>query len=161
MKEKLSQKRLKEVIHYDPDTGEFKWKVKRKGTKSNKLAGGYDNDGYLLISIDYILYKAHRLAFLYMTSEFPKGIVDHKDRNTSNNKWKNIRESNHSTNAYNTGLNKNNTSGHKGVYWDKSKKKWTAEIKVNYKKKFLGRFTEKEEAISARKKAETTFIFSD
>ena len=58
----------------------------------------------------------------------------------------------------NSKVPKNNTSGVKGVYWDKCSKKWEASIQINMKKKILGYFEDKEDAIKTRKEAENKFF---
>ena len=148
---------IKSLLNYDPETGIWKWICTARGRRKDLVAGCYDRGGYLLIRINYSLYKAHRLAFLYMNGSWPEGIVDHLDRNTSNNKWENLVEANHSVNAINTGLNRNNTSGFNGIWYDKSRAKWCAEIKINYNKKHLGRFDNIDDAIEARSKAEIIY----
>lgn len=75
--------------------------------------------------------------------------IDHINRNGLDNRRSNLRVVNRSFNMANTGLRSTNTSGAKGVYWDKSRDKWTAEITVNYKKKYLGRFNDKNDAALA------------
>lgn len=154
----ITEKELKELLTYSPLTGEWYWNKSGPGKKKNLSAGCYDNkDGYLLIRIDNTLYKAHRLAFLYMKGSLPDNIIDHLDRNPSNNKWSNLVESNPRENTYNSKLRSTNTSGVTGVWFDKTRGKWCAEIKVDYSKKYLGRFENKQEAINARKQAENKY----
>ena len=85
-------------------------------------------------------------------------IVDHINRNKRDNRRENLRLANKSLNAFNSKIYKNNKSGVTGVYFRKDTKKWTAEIKVNYRKICLGCYETKEEAINARKKAEQKYI---
>lgn len=84
-------------------------------------------------------------------------FTDHINQNKLDNREKNLRTVTKSQNGFNTVLSKSNTSGHKGVYWDKFTKKWRAEIKLFYKKISLGRFTNIEDAISARKEGELLY----
>lgn len=71
----------------------------------------------------------------------PRGfLVDHIDGNKLNNRKSNLRFCTPSQNLMNKGKPESNTSGYKGVSWDKVNKKWKAEIKVNGKSKTLGRF---------------------
>ena len=82
-----------------------------------------------------------------------KEIIDHIDRNGLNNQRNNLRDSTRSQNNANRGLNKNNTSGYKGVCWNKQKQKWHARIRVNYKYVQLGLFDNIKDAARAYNKA--------
>lgn len=81
--------------------------------------------------------------------------VDHKNHNGLDNRRMNIRVCNWSQNAINSRIAKNNTSGYKGIYWDADRNKWAVQIEVNQHNKFLGRYKILEEAIKARKQAES------
>lgn len=143
MKEKsnLDQKMLKEVLKYDPKTGIFTWLVNRGCQKRGNIAGN-ENEGYILIRIFGFLYRAHRLAFLYMNGEFPKLHIDHINRNGCDNRWKNLREV---TQRKNT-LNKKNNNKYPGAFYRKRTKKWEAQIRINTKSIFLGSYETPEEA---------------
>lgn len=150
----LTQQRLKELLHYDPETGLFKWIVSRRGVpKKGSVTGWYDKDGYHLITIDYKRYQAHRLAFLYMTGTFPTDQVDHINRIKDDNRFDNLRLVSNLENGHNKSIHKNNTSGVTGVDWYKQKKKWRARIRVNYKQIHLGLYGTIEEAKKARDNA--------
>ena len=84
-------------------------------------------------------------------------FTDHINQNKLDNREKNLRTVTKSQNGFNRGKTSNNTSGFKGVYWDKFTKKWRAEIKVFYKSIKLGRFIKLENAILARKDAEIKY----
>jgi len=142
----LTQARLKEIVKYDPETGFFIWLVSRKRSL-NGIGGRADiphHKGYRQICIDGKNFVAHRLAWLYMTGEWPKELIDHKDGVKDNNIWINLREATSSQNRYNTKVGKNNMSGIKGVY--KAKNKFKSYI-------CLGTFDTKEEAAQAYKEA--------
>lgn len=87
---------LRSVVEYSPDTGIFTWLVDRHGrggkSKAGTRAGRKNSKGAIQIMIDRKDYHAHRLAFLWMTDNWPKNIVDHIDRDPTNNAWKNLRE---------------------------------------------------------------------
>lgn len=87
----LSQEYLKSILHYDPETGILSWKVDRRRVKIGQIAG-YLCLGYVAIGIDGKLYKGHRLAWLYMTGEWPKDEIDHINRTKHDNRWVNLRE---------------------------------------------------------------------
>lgn len=148
--ELLSVERLREVLDYDPETGVFKWKVKiNRNIVVGSTAGGLHPKGYWRIAVDGKRYLAHRLAYLYINGEWPDDQVDHRDRNRINNRWNNLRPASQTQQNGNTNMNKNNSSGARGVCWDKSRTKWLAFINVNDRFKNLGRFDEFEDAREA------------
>lgn len=154
----LTAEKLRELLHYDPDTGIFTRKVSTShNAKAGAVAGSQDGLGYLLIKVLSRPYKAHRLAWLYMNGTWPKLDIDHINRNRSDNRIANLREVTHKQNHQNRSKSSNNTSGHPGIYWDKQKSKWRAKIEHNQKQIHLGYFTDIEEALSARKAAEKLY----
>jgi len=76
-------------------------------------------------------------------------VVDHINRNNHDNQKHNLCHATRSQNGANRGLQTNNTSGYKGVYFDKTRKRWVAELKVNGKKLFIGRFRLLNNAVNA------------
>lgn len=157
----LTQKRLKEVLHYNPETGIFTNLINRSSNAVKGMrAGTENNNGYREIYIDNKKYKEHRLAFLYMKNYFPK-YVDHINHKTTDNKWSNLRKSTLSENQKNSSLNKNNTSGHIGIYWNKKANKWHAQLKSNNETIYLGLFRNKEDAIKARQEANIKYGFHE
>jgi hypothetical protein len=127
----LDQKRLKQLLHYDPDTGEFTWKVNSgNGTFFGNKAGSPVAAGYIYIQIQGKKYRAHRLAFLYMTGKWPKRQVDHINRVRDDNRWSNLRDVTQQLNNFNT--------GGKGYGWHKATKKYVAYVRYNRKDIHLG-----------------------
>jgi hypothetical protein len=157
---KLTQSRLKELLHYDPDTGVFTW-IKKSSRFSNNvvgsIAGSINSEGYRHIHIDRKNHKAHRLAWLYVFGGFPNGIIDHVNRNKLDNRLRNLREANYSSNNQNHRISKRNTSGITGVYWYKPTQKWCAKASIGGALRHIGYFETIEEAIAARKTAEKEF----
>ena len=161
MKNELTQERLKELLHYDPDTGDFTWKYRYDMPKqwntryANKKSGCIHCEGYIRIRINEKKYLAHRLAILWMTGKFPKKQVDHVDGIKDNNKWNNIREATHSENQQNQkkAHKDNKSTGLLGVCFKKIDKKYYSRIYVNNKSKFLGYFKTAQEAHEAYLKA--------
>ncbi len=153
---KLTQERLKELLQYNPETGIFNRKITvTYNAIAGDISGCVNTRRYMEITIDGKTYLAHRLAWLYMEGYLPYGIdIDHKDQDKQNNKWDNLRLISRSCNMRNCGNNKRNTSGVRGVYWDKKNKKWKAQIKNNDKVKHLGRFSNFDNAVCARLAAE-------
>jgi hypothetical protein len=134
----LTIARLKELLHYDPETGVFTRKKAVSGNSVGQVVGHTRPDGYVSIRIDYRPYLAHRLAWLYMTGGWPAANIDHQNRTPSDNRWTNLRPANQSQNISNTKFRSNNTSGFKGV--SRSGKKWAACVKKDYKTHHLGLF---------------------
>lgn len=153
MKNDLTQEYVKSIMHYDPETGHFKYIVKVRGVKPNTVIGYLQDDGYIRLSINYEKYLAHRIAWLYMTGEWPSGDLDHKDTDKTNNRWDNLREATKTQNKANTKRICTNTSGMKGVSLNKSTNRWKATITINYKSVHLGYFNTKENAAEAYAKA--------
>lgn len=160
----LTAERLKELLHYDAETGAFSWRVNRgAGAKAGARAGcvwcaGDGKPSYLQIRIDGHLYLGHRLAFFYMHGEWPTQRVDHRDCNGLNNSWSNLRPATNSENMANGRKRSTNTSGLKGVTYNRQKRKWAAQIKKDYRRIHLGYFDSKDSAHAAYlAKAETLF----
>ena len=114
----LTQSRLKELLHYNPNTGIFTWLKKRRYWIVGRKAGHLNVFGYISIRVDGKLYQAHRLAILYTDGYFPETGVDHIDRNKQNNKRANLREAGKQCNARNSGVCNRNTSGITGGLLD-------------------------------------------
>ena len=148
----LTQERLKELLEYSPETGLFFWLQDRGGKRAGDIAGCKKRT-YIVISVDDRVYRAHHLAWFYMTGDWPKPFVDHRDLNKHNNIWTNLRLATKSQNQANIGLIKSNASGLKGVSRYRAGepygKPWQASIGVNGKSKHLGHFATKEEAHAA------------
>ena len=147
----VNQATLKSIMHYSPDTGEFR-------RHCGALAGGMSKHPkgkvYWKIEILGDRYLAHRLAWLYVYGEFPRHQIDHIDGNGLNNKISNLRDVTPMENSRNQRRRKDNTSGCTGVRYYEAKKKFTAQIREGGKQKHLGYFQDIEDAIAARKLAE-------
>jgi hypothetical protein len=131
----LTQAELQSKLHYEPETGIFTW------LKNNKQAGYKNKKGYIVININKKIYRAHRLAWVYMYKTI-SGCIDHINTITTDNRIVNLRMATLSQNGFNRQLNKNNKSGVKGVYWNSQSKKWIAQLKVNKNKITFGCFSD-------------------
>ncbi len=121
--------RVKELLRYDPETGHFTWLTKRRGSFKGSRAGWLDSDTkYRKISIDNVNHLEHRLAWLYMTGEWPSDQIDHKNTVRSDNWWSNLRIGSQTMNNGNLTLRSDNTSGFKGVSFHSPSGKWLAQL---------------------------------
>ena len=159
---KLTQEELKENIHYEPNTGLFtRLKVKSNRIKVGDIAGYINKLGYRIIRINGKSYSAHRLAFLYMDGAFPPNDTDHINHLRADNRFVNLRQVTQVENGRNKSMQSNNKSGFTGVYWHKRASKWVAKIYLNGKDKHLGCFTDIDDAIEARKRANVEHGFHE
>ncbi len=136
------QERLRELFDYNPTTGLLSWRSPGKP----KL-GCVSSHGYLRVKIGRRVYSVHRLIWKIVTGHEPPSIIDHIDGNPLNNRISNLRAADHGGNQQNTGLQRNNTSGFKGVSWKKSHKSWQAEIMCGGKSHRLGRYKNIDDAV--------------
>lgn len=147
---KLTVKRLKSLLHYDPSTGDFTWLVNRAGNaKAGTKAGHKKRTSHITIMVDGKAYFAHRLAWLYMKGEWSSCAIDHINQNSYDNRFLNLREASVEQNNCNIAKNKLNTSGYKGVYWKKSSSKWVAQIRKMKKHYHLGYYNNVHDAAQA------------
>ena len=146
----INQERLKELLHYDPDSGVFtRAKDLPNGKKAGQIAGHVNQKGYIDIRLDGKNYRAARLAFLYMTGEWPSEEVDHDNRVKTDNRWINLRGANRYQNAYNKFSARKAKSGYAGVVKVKRKKtadRYRATIWANGVSSYLGTYATPEEA---------------
>lgn len=110
--------RIRELFDYDQERGNFIRKFQANCTdgQPGSIAGSLKKDGQIWIRINGTKYTLHRLAWLYMTGEWPAGMIDHKDLDNTNNAWSNLREACNGTNKMNTGPQANNKLGVKNVH---------------------------------------------
>jgi len=154
----LTQKRLRELLTYNPMTGSFTNNVKRGPLKIGDILGSVNANGYSLIMADSKRHPAHRLAFLYMTGGMPTS-VDHINHCRDDNRWKNLRAIDRQGNAQNKTMYRQNKSGHTGIHWRDDMKKWLAQIQEKGVKHHLGSFDNFTDAVAARQTAEDRMKF--
>ena len=145
----LTAERLRELLDYDPETGVFRWRVRRGSAHTGRRAGTPGPKGSLVIRVDRILHLAHRLAWLWMTGEWPAAMIDHVDLKPANNKWSNLRSASSAQNNWNTGARRHNSIGAKEVHFDKARGKYRAQIQANKYPRHLGYFGNLEDAAAA------------
>lgn len=141
----LTAQRLKEVLHYDADTGLFT-RFPVKGIRGRHCVGSIPR-GYLIIGVDHKIYRAHRLAWLYVYGEWPNDEIDHINGDKVDNRISNLRGATRAQNLQNISkANSNSKSGLRGIRWDSRNNKWRAAIQVEGKSKHLGCFDQAEQA---------------
>jgi len=147
---------LRQMLDYNPETGVLTWRKceffsnARNAQFGGKLAGGKEVNGYISIGLNGRWYKAHRLAWFYMTDEWPDDQIDHKNGIRNDNRWINLRIATNQENQFNKNANANNKCGLKGVFKSHLiSKPWKAKITKNGAKCHLGYFVTKELAYEA------------
>jgi hypothetical protein len=143
----ITQDILKSLFEYDKNTGIFKRiSLKHQGIKNIDKVGYVNDAGYLLISVLNKRYRAHRLAWLYVTGKMPIDQIDHINLKRLDNRFCNLRECNNEENNRNSRKKSTNTSGYRGVHFNNQTNKWQARARVNGKRYHIGLFDSAEKA---------------
>lgn len=147
----ISRERLLELCTYNPESGVFLWNhLPGKGRgRGGQGIGWIDDWGYVRAEFDAVAYRLHRLAWLYMTGEWPSEEIDHIDGDPANNAWSNLRQATRVQNSQNTKIRANNTSGVKGVSRHPQCDRWMARVGAGKRRHYLGIFLTKDEAEQA------------
>ena len=151
----ITQVRLKNLLHYDIDTGVFTRRNKFRNLAAGSVVGCVGADGYMQCSLDNKMYKMHRLAWLYVHDRWPTDQIDHINNIRADNRLINLREVSCAENHQNRARRTKNSSSYLGVGWHKRDRCWQAHIEINGKRHHLGYYTHLSAAIDARKIAET------
>lgn len=151
----LTQERVRLLLDYEPLTGVVTRKLTTHyNSKAGSVVSGVNKVGYITLSIDGKTYLLHRLIWLWVYGYLPENVVDHVDRCKINNKINNLREVAQACNAKNSCLSRKNTSGVKGVSWDKSKNAFCVSITITVRGVknhfFIGRKKDFTEAVAHR-----------
>jgi len=158
----ITQKRVKELFDYDDASGNLIFKESRGSVKKGKIAGT-NKDGYLVVRVDKVLYRVHRLIWLYTQGYMPN-VIDHINHNKKDNRLNNLRDVTVRENTKNISQRLDNTTGITGVSPVKRAGgvvRYVAEIWIEGKKKNLGTYGTKDEAAKSRKKAEIKYGFHE
>ena len=163
---------LRECLEYNPATGVLTWRERPlhhfknqhrcnswNSRYAGKRAGCFNSGGYLRISINKTSYYVHRVAYAIHHGHWPTDQIDHSEHCRANNRIDNLSVVSNKKNSRNQSMRKNNTSGCTGVCWNKHIQKWVARINAYGKIIHLGYFTDKFEAICARKSAERKYNY--
>jgi hypothetical protein len=152
----LSAAAVREILNYDPDTDHFTWRVNRPTPRQiGKRAGSLKKNGYRSIHLTPYSWSEHRLAWLYVHGEWPRGFIDHINHEPGDNRISNLRVATVSQNVAHTRVPPKNKHGLRGIWFDPSMKStpWCATIRMNGKANFLGMYATAEEAAAAYKAA--------
>lgn len=148
----LTQQDLKSVLHYNEETGIFTWiKNRTGGVKAGDIAGTIMS-GYLTCFVYGVQYKLHRLAFLYVTGSFPEEYIDHINGDKTDNRWLNLRAATNSQNQHNRPWF-SSASGKKNITYVKNRNKYQVSLRINGKNKWIGYYSNIEEAEKAADEA--------
>lgn len=158
-----TQAQIKELVSYNPESGEFVLLKSDSPRLRNKVGKAIDpklsRDGYKFIMLEGKTYSLHKLAVLYMTGTYPSRNVrvDHEDRNPTNNRWSNLRVVLPGGNVRNQKQTSDKLeSGYTGIYTKRTqtgKLRYKAAIRVDGKLHHLGTFNSLESALEARQQA--------
>lgn len=158
-------KQIKKLIDYNKHTGVFTWRPRGISSFDTKYAGkvagcrhvsGRGRESWS-IKINGKKYYAHILAWAYVKGKWPEHEIDHKDHDTFNNRFRNLRHVTNAENKKNLPMRSDNTSGTTGVYYCRNSQRYIAFIYVDRKKKYIGQYKNKEDAVNARKEAQRVF----
>jgi len=152
----LTQDKLKQVLKYDPEAGDFIRLYTRNGYYQGEIAGTTDTSGYIRVQVVGKQYLAHRLAWLYMTGEWP-GEIDHLNHMRDDNRFHNLRSSNHADNCKNKSCYTSNNSGVNGVHFRTDRNKWQARTCVEGKRIHIGYFDSLKAAAIAKRQVDNTY----
>lgn len=157
----LTQERVKELLDYCPETGNFIRIKPLKGAKLYAVVGSTNNDGYISISVDNKRYQAHNLVWLFVHGNLPEQQIDHINGLRNDNRLSNLREVSHAENQKNKKLDKRNQFGYPGIRKGKREGSFRVYIGINKNKLDLGTYPTLEEAIKVRQQAEIKYGFHE
>jgi hypothetical protein len=171
---RITQAFVRDVLDYDPDTGEFRWRLRTpnehysehaccvlNARDAGKVAGTPTHQNYLRLQLLGDKYLLHRVAYLWLEGEWPDGEVDHIDGDPTTNAWRNLRVVTKAQNRRNAARRNDNTSGVTGVWRLPNNGKWLAYIRFNTRLIRLGRYADFEAAVAARRAAEIRYGFHE
>jgi len=156
----ITQGELKELFYYDSETGYFVRIKKRQGCRVGDIAGNI-HQGYRRIKINGEHYFAHRLAWLFMTGNWPDAEIDHINHDRDDNRFSNLRAATRIENSKNIKRSSNGKSVIYGVTWSESRRRWKASIGSGRNHVHLGHYPDIFFAIYIRKTAEHIYEYHE
>jgi HNH endonuclease/AP2 domain len=149
-KQALTQERLQEVLHYDSRSGEFRWRRQKDFEhRAGKIAGCSMRSDYWCIHVDGRSYRAHQLAWLYMTGAWGRPRIEHRDGDPFNNRWRNLRLARCCDIVSRPPPRRRESSLFAGITLDRRSGQWAANISNGERVYSLGRFPTHEAAHEA------------
>lgn len=163
MKRLVTPEQLRELLDYSPDDGRLFWRWRPIGLFPNERAQKVWNTRYAgaeaFTKEDDLGYRrgcifgadhfAHRVAWAWMTGEWPTTKLDHIDRAPSNNRFQNLRAVSDKQSALNRAGRSGTASRFKGVHWFKPSRKWAARLRSDGRLVFCKYFDSEEDAARA------------
>lgn len=145
----LTHQRLLEALHYDAVSGVFTWRIRgAHRRKPGDVAGSPSKDGRIRLRLDGQLYYRYRLAWFYMTGEWPSRHIDHRNGNAVDDRWANLRDVSQAVNMQNRqGPQRNSSTGLLGAY--RKRGKFVSVITIDKRQRHLGTFPTAETAHAA------------
>ena len=146
---------LREWLSYDAETGALHWRKGKKKVSVGNRAGYLAMQGHRVVKVEKSRFYAHRIAWAIHYGEWPPddSDVDHINGNKDDNSIRNLRLASRAQNLHNQKRNSRNTSGVKGVCWNKREKKWMAQIRHNGARVTIGYYRDLGEAAKAYRAA--------
>lgn len=124
----LTIERVRELLDYSVVTGRFYWRTGRRGVRAGSRVGTLKPVGYEQVCVDRVVIESHRLAWFWVTGEWPPADVDHQNGAKACNGFHNLRPATKSQNACNTGPRSTSQSGFKGVSYNQKDKAWWVRV---------------------------------
>lgn len=149
------------LLDYDPISGVLCWAVDFEWRKEGSVATWKAKDrsgySYLTINIDNETWVASRIIWLLVTGMWPRGLVDHRNRDSFDNSWLNLRDATYAGNTQNRKLDSRNKTGFQGVSFNSRSGLYAARIRHRRREIGLGAYQTAEEASKAYELARSKY----
>ena len=151
-----------EIFNYDAETGLLSWAKYRRGTRSNSSVGCHNNCGYIVVGVNGKRLLASRIIWEMNYGLIPNNAyIDHINGVRDDNRIANLRLVTRTENNKNAAKQQRNTSGVTGVSLHKLTGKWKVTASIDKKQRYIGLFSDFQDACDARKNAELAFGYHE